>query len=756
MSQLIITTDVASIRPVFTEGASENIKRYNQLKKLFENTEEYKIFSEPILAGKDKIAWHTLYEGKIIPFRKLRDDEEEQEKAKRLLKNQVNKLYKRIIELIDEENTRERLFSLIDSCLEIPDYDDIFIIQNSNGEKNYCIVRWGFMNDKFDAPKGLIAKLIPLKVADITVKVIKGNNKHAVKEKIFIEIEGQEQEVISDEKAEVKMNDVKLLSEINIYKKDENGNRIYEQKYKIFDDTQITFFIGNQEFIKQNVIIQTLDENDDILIHANLKIQYDDVEINAETDDEGKLKIGELFDGTKIKCLQVRKDKVIKTIELTVKKGKEIYFISLRRQKSKGNVKIQVKSEIGNIISNAEFQVKLPDGKIKFYKSDENGIIHIEDAPLREDVIIRQIIDGLPQFQQIQRFDDEGKIYQIKGMQVQQPNDITKLKVTVIDANEKPISNLRIKIENGVKTYHKITNDSGMAIFDNIYCNESIKIIAEHKNKKKEQSVKCEGTESPVTVKLGKKSGLLWLWILIALLIIALAIFLVPKINFSNKKISTTDTTQTTSDTTIIPVVKHTGMSLSLIDENANPVVNADVEISAKDSILFSAKSDSLGTVNFSKLTDTTLFVTAIVKSGNKKEQRFKFKVTPQKTLTIHEQSVDISEEILPCGTNVKSLGYHSTIKTFNMKTNSGQFKLRYNMNTIPDKIIVYNGSSANISKDKIIWQSPGPEKNIHTKWLTFNSPDSLVTVEIQGGDTLLTQWDFTVFCPKMTNNGNN
>ncbi len=756
MSQLIITTDVASIRPVFAEGAAENIKRYNQLKKLFENTEEYKIFAEPVFAGQDKIAWHTQYEGKIIPFRKLRDDEEEQEKAKRLLKNQVNKLYKRIIELIDEENTRERLFALIDSCLEIPDYDDIFIIQNTNGEKNYCIVRWGFVNDNFDAPTGLIAKLIPLKVADITVKVIKGNNKYAINEKIFIEIEGEEKELISDDKAEIRLNDVKLLSEISIYQKDEDGNRLYEQKYKIFDDAQITFFIGNQEFIKQNVIIQTLDSNDDILPHANLKIQYDDVEINAETDDEGKLKIGELFDGTVIKCSQIRRDKVIKTVEITVKKGKEIYFISLIRQKNKANVKIQVKSEDGQIIGNAEFQVKFPDGEVKHFKSDENGIIQIENAPLREAVIFRQIIDGLPQFQQILKFEDEGKIYQLKGIKVKQPGDITKLKVTVIDASESPISNLRIKIENGVKTYHKITNENGMAIFDNIDCYETIKVIADYKNKKKEQNVKCEGAESSVTIQLGKKAGLLWLWILLALLLIGLAIYFIPKIDFSSKKVVANDTTQTTTDTTTIPIVKPSGMTLNLVDENGNPVVNADVEISANDSILFSAKSDNFGKINFAELTDTTQFITAIVKTENKKEQRFKFKVTPEKTLTIHEQSVDISEEILPCGTNVKSLGYHSTIKTFHMKTNSGQFKLRYNMNTIPDKIIVYNGSSSNISKDKIIWQSPSPEKNIHTQWLKFNSPDSLVTVEIQGGDTLLTQWDFTVFCPKMTSNGNN
>ena len=36
MKQLITTTSISTIRPVFAQGASENIKRFHQLKKLFE------------------------------------------------------------------------------------------------------------------------------------------------------------------------------------------------------------------------------------------------------------------------------------------------------------------------------------------------------------------------------------------------------------------------------------------------------------------------------------------------------------------------------------------------------------------------------------------------------------------------------------------------------------------------------------------------------------------------------------------------
>ena len=48
MSQIIKTTDISTIRPMFAQGASENIKRYGQLKKLFEENREYEVLAEPV------------------------------------------------------------------------------------------------------------------------------------------------------------------------------------------------------------------------------------------------------------------------------------------------------------------------------------------------------------------------------------------------------------------------------------------------------------------------------------------------------------------------------------------------------------------------------------------------------------------------------------------------------------------------------------------------------------------------------------
>jgi hypothetical protein len=408
MSQLIITTDVSSIRPVFAEGTAENIKRYNQLKKLFEKTLEYQVFAEPVAAGGQKIAWHTEYDGTIIPFRKL--DDEEKETAKGLLKNEVNKIYKTIVNIIDDNSTRERLFELIDSCLEIPDYDDIYIIQNANGQKNFCIVRWGFVNEDFNAPKHLIAKLVPLKVASVKFKIIKGNNKIAKNEKVFFEYNGKNEEFTSDEKGLIFFKDIKLLTKITAYQIDDDGKRLYEQVFDVKADEEFTFFIGNQSVPKQIVKIQILDENDNIIPKANVKIQYDEVEFITEADEEGKIELGELFVETKVKCSQIKNDKAIKSIDFDVVQGKSVYFVNFLKQKTKGAVKIQVVGEDNQPIGFAEIEVKFPDGQKRHYTSNEEGFFEIKNAPYKTDLVFRQIINKLPQFQQIISINENDKI----------------------------------------------------------------------------------------------------------------------------------------------------------------------------------------------------------------------------------------------------------------------------------------------------------------------------------------------------------
>lgn len=745
MSQLIITTDVSSIRPVFAEGTAENIKRYNQLKKLFENTKEYKIFAEPIPAGGDKVAWHTEYEGKIIPFRKL--DEEEQETAKGLLKSEVNKLYKTIISIIDEDNNRKKLFDLIDSCIEIPDFDDIYIVQNASGQKNFCIVRWGFINEDFNSAKNLIANLVPLKVATITFRAIEGNNKIAVNEKIHFNFDGKNQELTTDDKGRIYLTDVKLLTTINAYQLDKNENKVYEQTYVVENDSEHTFFIGNQSRPKQNVSIQTMDDNDNILPNITLKVQYDDVEFVTDSNLQGIIELGELFTETKVNCTQLKNEEIIKNISFEVRQGKSIYFVNIVKQKSKGKVKIRVIDEDFAPIPYAEVQVKFQDGTEKYFNANEDGEFYIDDMPFKEEVIFRQIINGLPQFQQIIKFSERQQVFDFKGKKVKTPLDYTKLFITIVNQNDEPIPNLKVQIENGVKEYNQFTDANGIVLFEKIDCSKSITASVENKGKKKTEEIKCQGQETKHTIKLGQKIGLWWLWLLLALLIIALGVIFIPKINLNSPKIIT-DTTTTVVDTTQIAPVEQIGMKFTVVNQDNEPLNNAKIVITIGDST-FTKQSNSNGEIIFENLTDTTKTATADISAPGYTHQLLTFRITKNKKIRLSDQSVEISEIALPCGTQIESQGFHSTIKTFNMKKTAGRFKLMFNMFDIADKLVIYSGPAGEISEDKIIWQTNDYVRQLHTEYINFQSIDSLITVEIKGGDTTRTEWYFKVYCPQ-------
>ncbi|MBN2892189.1 MAG: carboxypeptidase regulatory-like domain-containing protein [Bacteroidales bacterium] len=746
MSQLIITTDVSQIRPVFNEGTAENIKRYNQLKKLFENTKEYRIFAEPVPAGGQKVAWHTEFEGKIIPFRKL--DEEDQETAKGLLKTEANRLYKTIVAIIDEDANRKRIFDLIDSCIEIPDFDDIYLVQNADGRKNFCLVRWGFINEDFNAPKNLIANLVPLKVASVNIRAIKGNNKLAEKEKIYFEYDGKVKEFVTNEKGKIFLEDIKLLTKITAYQKDKDDKKQYEQEFLVENDTEITFYIGNQSLPKQYVSIQTMDDRDNILANVSLRVQYDDVEFESDTNSQGIIELGELFVGTKVTCHQLKNKNIVKTNHFEVQQGKSIYFVNVIEHKTKGNVKIRVIDENGELIPFAQIQVKFPDGELKYFESDEKGLFEIDDMPFKEDVVFRQIIDKLPQFQQIIKFTDENKTFDFKGKIVKTPFDYTKLTVKIVNSNDEPISNLKVVIENGIKSFNQITDNNGAVVWKEIDCSKKIVVSVENKGKKRKEEIKCEGQETNHTIKLGKKVGMWWLWLLLLIALIALGIIFGPKIIGAMGNNDNTDTTQNNIVVVDSNIVKdHAGMKFTVIDENNNKISNAKINITYADST-FEKTTNADGEVIFENLLDSNAFATAIITAPSFTEQRLTFKISHNKTITLRTSSIEISEQILPCGTQIESKGYHSTIQTFHMKKDKGTFKLFYNMFDIADKIIVYKGHASNISTDNIIWQSPNFENKSHTVYVNFESLDSLVTVEIQGGDTTRTEWYFKVNCP--------
>jgi hypothetical protein len=113
------------------------------------------------------------------------------------------------------------------------------------------------------------------------------------------------------------------------------------------------------------------------------------------------------------------------------------------------------------------------------------------------------------------------------------------------------------------------------------------------------------------------------------------------------------------------------------------------------------------------------------------------------------ETSFDTNDIPVNCGVTVESKGYHSTIRTVNVKVPKGKATIGFDMFNIPDELIVYTGRASQISEDKVIYRTDGFIKGPFRK-ITFDydTPDGLITVRINGGDNTSTQWYFKVYCP--------
>ena len=78
---------------------------------------------------------------------------------------------------------------------------------------------------------------------------------------------------------------------------------------------------------------------------------------------------------------------------------------------------------------------------------------------------------------------------------------------------------------------------------------------------------------------------------------------------------------------------------------------------------------------------------------------------------------------------------------------NLGKVKIYYQMNDVPDQMVIYKGRASQISDKKIIYDTKFVK---FSKMITipFDTEDGLITVKINGGDDSKTQWYVKVNCP--------
>ncbi len=748
MKQPISITDISSIRPMFSQGASENIKRYQQLKKLFEREKNYLVFAEPVPAGGNKISWHTEFDGNIVHFNELSNAEKETTKGK--LKYQINQLYKNVIKhLTTEKQKQEDLFNLLDSCIEIPDYEDILIIRKDNGDQNFVIIRWGFTSDNYNAETGLIQKIIPIKVLDIDLKTIYSDNSSAPNQRIILNYHDQERNLISNEKGQAYLQDIPFFTPIKAWQEDSDLKKINIQEYICDDRDNYLFRIA---LPNKNIKIELVDKKNKPIKNVLAFLEYDGNKIEVKTNKKGQIELNDVPIGTQITIYQ----HLSEPSQFVCEANKDLYKII--GTPPHFSMRFLVQDDKDHFIENAHINFKVGDN-IYRKTANEYGNIILENMFVDNEVIAEQIIDGEIASSQIFTCQGQNTVNKIIGVRPTEPESVTlhtlaTMQFQFVNAKNDYLDNFDVTFEYDGEQYVKQTNSMGIITFSNFKINSEILVKAKYHEDTFEKKYICQSNNEFHQIMLGERKISIWVWLLplLLLLLAALAYFLYPFfIDWKNNLAIVPPVADTTEVMPPPEEIAQPDMRISIIDnETRKPIENAQIDL-----VFYNAKqsetTDSIGEAGFFNVPIDSL-IRASVKADSYKELKTSFVFLKNKTIYLSkEASFEVSEVPLDCGSLTESGGFGTTIKVYRMKMEKGRFKLFFNMFDLPDKLIIYNGSADKRSPENIIWQTKGAVRNINNLYIEFNSPDSLITVETVGLQDK-TEWIYKIFCPRKTN----
>jgi len=455
MSQPIITTDISQIRPVFAQGAGENIKRYTQLKSMFQQGREYNVLAEPMPDGVNKITWHTEFEGTPQNFSKLTEDE--QIAAKGRIKHQVNKLYKAVFKQLYKGSMNDvaDMFKVLDSCIEIPDYDNIYRIQRPDGNCSFVIIKWGFTTDDFNAPTGLIKKLVPIKVDTVKIKVIK-SSKPAANEQVTVVYNGQTAALTTDGKGYIYMEDIPLGDKFSVYADDKENIKDY-----VCDGSDEYHYLIGTKSCDMNFFIH--DAKGVPVADTEISFTYDGVTYFETTDSQGRIVLRDIPEGTEVLCRQRNNSD-----SFVCDPANTLYeFVGVRPI---AEVDVAVMGDNGEPVPGIDVTFVYADKTVTL-STDRNGRVSIDNMPPDTEFDITCSGKGY-QDANAKIFTHEGlNMTEIKVRKVSQSGCMT---IRVIDNAGKPIVNTLVRCETEDFKSEYYTNDNGEIALDNVDFNSNV------------------------------------------------------------------------------------------------------------------------------------------------------------------------------------------------------------------------------------------------------------------------------------------
>ena len=732
MAQLITISNTAEVN--FICKSSENLEQdylqhYNKLREIL-GQDKIAFFAVPQFNNQDKISWITELDGNIFSFSKAQDTIEN---PLDLLAQQANELYLHILKTTSDLQKRLQYIELLDKCLTIESQNDIYLIITPEGQKQFCITRWG-SNSKNEIK--ILNNIVDVKKIDIAIQITQ-NNKPLAQKPVEIKINDTTLPLVSDEQGFVYLKDLELLSEFIVIERDDN--KIISQKKFLADKPQFKFEVRSNTVPK--VTIKAVDKSGKPLTGVNLEIIYSDKKINLQTNDNGEVELTDIPVGTRIVVNQpiTPSRKITKTFHVASESDKQFTF---KGEKISGNyLVIRVLDAKGRAFDGAEMEIKIGEQTIR-KTAKENGLIIINDLPLNSEIIIRQIINGLPSYQKKITYTGENK--EVTFRSHSEKKQLTQIKIRLLNAKQNPVKNVSIKLINGANWQYAITGDNGLATFKDVNCDEPVTIEIKHKNKAITQNLDCT-QQQEFEIKLGSshtKTGA-YLLIAAAAVLVAALIFIFAKNYHPQKQPDSKQITDTAQTQPVIQPPQIYTFKINVLDQfTLEPVKNYSLQTDSLMNIENHADSAYFKIHTTAK--DTIINITLAAPNYD----TLKSAINPvyTKTLFLKPSELYIAPDTT-CNSYIfsKPVRYYMQTIVFPQKVNS--FRFKFIKRFVSDKIFIYSGDLKHISKQNLIYQYQNTEPDTLITRINLPEPDSIITIAIKAGEPNSPSWRFKIYC---------
>ncbi len=330
MKNFVKETTTRNLRPFKTNNI-QIMYRYSIFKSLFKKNKAYTIFAEPDFSfiNKKIIKWYSEFNSESVSYNDVNDDEKL--RINKLLKNQVKLLYNYALYIHENSTDNDKIFETLDKAIEVPDLSDINILKDNNRIK-IVLTRWGAISDEYNAKKGIIKNLVPVKIKDITFNLKYNDGTPALDKELFFRLNELVTNYKTDNNGKIVLFDIPFWQIIEVWHNNENFEKVFKNKYKCSSKDQYTIIIPKEKiFFDMRFIIH----NESSIPEKNreFSITIDNSSNKYKTNSNGEFILNKIEEKKKVYCSVDDNGNIQKFGFLN--DGRSYYILKLKTKKVK-------------------------------------------------------------------------------------------------------------------------------------------------------------------------------------------------------------------------------------------------------------------------------------------------------------------------------------------------------------------------------------------------------------------------------------